>query len=90
MHLNDLARKIRTIGDETRLRILCVIMNESKICVSEIAQKLDLSIAIVSHHLQALKDENILTSVRDGKNVCYKLSNDNFTSDFRSLICKYK
>lgn len=90
MHLNDMARKIRTIGDEARLKILCVIMNEGKICVSEIAKKLDLSIAIVSHHLQALKEENILTSERDGKNICYRLSNDNFTRDFKELICKYK
>ncbi len=90
MHLNDLAKKIRTVGDETRLKIMCVIFSENRICVSEIAEKLGLNVAIVSHHLQALKDEGFLLAVRDGKNVNYKLSNDCFIGDLKKLICKYK
>ncbi len=90
MRLNELAKKIRTVGDETRLKILCIIFSENRICVSEIADKLNLSVAIISHHLQALKEENILISLRDGKNINYKLSDDKFVLDLKNLICKYK
>lgn len=90
MDLNDLAKKMRTIGDECRLKILCLIFREQLICVSDIAQKLGLNVAIVSHHLQALKEEGILTSYRDGKHIRYELSTDVFIQDLKKFICKYK
>jgi len=34
MRLNELAKLMRTAGDESRLKILCVIFNEQKVCVS--------------------------------------------------------
>ncbi|HXK37525.1 MAG TPA: metalloregulator ArsR/SmtB family transcription factor [Candidatus Paceibacterota bacterium] len=89
MHLNELAKKIRTVGDESRLRILCVIFEGRKICVSEIAAKLDMSVAIVSHHLRALQDEGLLIPMRDGKHVCYEISDEKFMEDLKKFICKY-
>ena len=38
MRLNELAKLMRTAGDESRLKILCVIFNEQKVCVSDIAK----------------------------------------------------
>ncbi len=90
MHLNELAKLMRTAGDESRLKILCAIFSHSKICVSEIAQKLDLSVAIVSHHLQVMSREGLVIPVRDGKKVCYELPKDEFTKDLKKFICKYK
>lgn len=89
MHLNELAKKIKTVGDESRLRILCVIFDERKICVSEIAAKLDLSVAIVSHHLRAMQDEGLLIPYRDGKHVCYQVADEKFMDDLQKFICKY-
>lgn len=90
MDLNELSKKLRVIGDECRIKILCMIFNEKNICVTDIAQKLNLSIAIVSHHLQALKEEGILINERDGKKIKYKLVDDNFILDLKKFICKYK
>ena len=90
MHLNELAKIMRTVGDESRLKILCVIFNENKICVSDIAKKLDMSVAIVSHHLQVMSREDLLVPVRDGKNVCYGLTKGPFISDLKKFICKHK
>ncbi len=89
MDLNELSKKMRVIGDECRIKILCTIFSEKNICVSAIAQKLDLNVAIVSHHLQALKEEGILVSKRNGKNIQYMLSGDNFIHDLKKFICKY-
>ena len=41
MRLNELAKLMRTAGDENRLKILCIIFNEDKVCVSDIAKKLN-------------------------------------------------
>ncbi|MFA5870904.1 MAG: metalloregulator ArsR/SmtB family transcription factor [Candidatus Paceibacterota bacterium] len=90
MHLNELAMRMRTAGDESRLKILCVIFNKNKVCVSDIASHLKLSVAIVSHHLRVMSKEGLVTSVREGKKICYRLPNEPFIKDLKKFICKYK
>ncbi len=90
MRLNVLAKLMRTAGDESRLKILCVIFGEKKVCVSEIAEELDMSIAIVSHHLQVMSKEGLVVPLREGKRVCYELPIDPFVKDLKKFVCKYK
>lgn len=90
MRLNELARKLHVVGDQRRLTILCSLLTKEQLCVSEIAAESDLSVATTSHHLQVLQEEGVLTSVRDGKRICYALSDEPFVGDLRTLICKFK
>ena len=90
MDLNELAKIMRTAGDESRLKILCVIFSKNKVCVTDIAKELDLSVAIVSHHLQVMSKEKLVVPVREGKNICYGLSKDQFVKDLKKFVCKYK
>jgi DNA-binding transcriptional ArsR family regulator len=90
MRLNDLAKLMRTSGDESRLKILCILFSKKKVCVSDIAKELNMSVAIVSHHLKALLHQDLLLSKREGKRVCYELSKDPFVKDLKKFICKYK
>lgn len=88
--IEALAQKLLTAGDPNRLKILCLIFRENKPCVSEIALKLSLSVAVTSHHLQALAQESLVEARRDGKRVCYALAESPFVADLKKLICKYK
>ncbi|MFA6325226.1 MAG: metalloregulator ArsR/SmtB family transcription factor [Candidatus Paceibacterota bacterium] len=90
MHLNELAKLMRVAGDENRLRILCLIFNKNKICVSDLAKSLNLSVATASHHLQVMSHEGLVDSVREGKRVCYQLPKGPFVKDLKKFICKYK
>ena len=90
MRLNELAKLMRVAGDENRLKILCVIFNENKVCVSDIAKDLDLSVAIVSHHLHVMSQEGLVYSIREGKRICYQLPKGPFVRDLKKFICKYK
>ena len=90
MHLNDIAKLMRTAGDPSRLKILCIIFSKKKVCVGDIAEELNLSIAIVSHHLQVMSKEKLLIPVREGKRICYELPEDQFVNDLKKFICKYK
>jgi DNA-binding transcriptional ArsR family regulator len=90
MHLNELAKIMRVVGDKSRLRILCFIFNHREFCVSAIAQELDMSIAIVSHHFQIMSKQGLVVPVRKGKNICYQLSKNNFMKDLKKFICRYK
>lgn len=84
-----LARKLRSAGDSSRLKMLCHIFRVRKACVSDIARELGMNMAIASHHLQALVREGLLKSDREGKRICYALSKDEITVDLKKFICKY-
>ena len=90
MRLNELAKLMRTAGDKSRLKILCVIFSKNKVCVSDIAKDLNMSVAIVSHHLRVMSKEGLVSSVRDGKRICYQLPQKPFIKDLKKFICKYK
>ncbi len=90
MRLNELAKLMRTAGDESRLKILCIIFGKNKVCVSDIAKDLGVSVAIVSHHLQVMSHEGLVIPVREGKKICYEIPKDPFVKDLKKFICKYK
>ncbi|MFA6254303.1 MAG: metalloregulator ArsR/SmtB family transcription factor [Candidatus Paceibacterota bacterium] len=90
MRLNELAKVMRTVGDENRLKILCVIFHERKICVSDIAQDLNLSVAIVSHHLKVMARDRLLVPRQEGKCTFYHLPDKPLALDLKKFICKYK
>lgn len=88
--LELLAKRLQAASDPSRIKILCKIFDRKKICVSDIADQLDMSVAIVSHHLQKLAEEDIVQPIREGKMVCYELQENEFIRDLKKLICKYK
>lgn len=87
--LKKISKIFSLVADLNRLRILCTIFCDRESCVSEIAQKLNLSVAITSHHLLTLTKLNILESKRDGKKICYFLSKNPINKDLKNIIKKY-
>ncbi len=61
------------LGDGTRLRILWLLCH-CKECVSDIAAALNLSKAVVSHHLQLLRRSSLVISERIGQEIHYSLA----------------
>ncbi len=84
-----LSKKLQTAGDPVRLKILCHLFTARQACVSEIAKTLDMSVAAVSHHLQALAHEGLLISDREGKRICYAMAPTELMVDLKKFICKY-
>lgn len=89
-NIKNLAKKLRASSDPNRLEILCTLFEDKKVCVSEIAKKLNLDIAIVSYHLQTLAREKIIKPERNGKMICYELEKTDLIDDLKNLICKHK
>jgi len=69
---SDQARFLRCIGEPTRLRILKLLADGDK-CVGEIADILNKEQSLISHHLKALKDCNIVVARQDAQKIYYKL-----------------
>ncbi|KKU79437.1 MAG: Transcriptional regulator, ArsR family [Parcubacteria group bacterium GW2011_GWA2_47_7] len=87
MHLNELARAMRTAGEERRLHILCHLMKSGQLCVSEIARDLHMSVATTSHHLQVMAKDELVIPIRKGKYICYKLPRTALMSGLKKFIC---
>ena len=69
----DQAKFLRCIGEPTRLQIL-KLLAESERCVGEIFSILNKEQSLVSHHLKALKECNIVRDRQEAQKVYYKLS----------------
>lgn len=89
MYLNDLAKIMRIVGDEHRLHIMCHLMRQGELCVSDISHDLDMSMATTSHHLQVLAQEKLVDAIRDGKRICYKLPKTPMVHGLKKFICTH-
>ena len=75
----DLADLFKVFGDSTRLRILCVLM-EQEICVADRADTLEMTQSAISHQLRTLKQSKLVKARRRGKMVYYSLDDDHVRS----------
>ena len=63
----------KQLSDTTRIRIFWLLCHCEE-CVVNIAAMMNMSSPAVSHHLKTLKDNNLITARRDGKEVYYRAS----------------
>jgi ArsR family transcriptional regulator len=69
----NLAKFLRIIGDDNRLRILCLLKNGER-CVCEIYPNLDLSQNLVSSHLKIMLDLGLLKIRQEWKKNYYSIN----------------
>ena len=85
---SDLLESLKVIAEANRLRIICFLKKKER-CVCEIVEALDMPHNLASHHLKALKSVGLLTSLRKGKYVFYKINNkrlDSFLSQIWQAV----
>lgn len=73
--LYDLADLFKVFGDSTRLKILYVLFEDEK-CVGDISDALEMTQSAVSHQLKVLKQNHLVKSRRDGKQIYYSLADE--------------
>lgn len=73
--LYDLAELFKVFGDSTRIRILWAL-EESEMCVCDIANLLNMTQSAISHQLRVLRQAALVKSRRDGKVVYYSLDDE--------------
>ena len=91
------ARFLRCIGEPTRLQIL-KLLAEGERCVGELAGVLNKEQSLISHHLRALKECNIVKDRQEAQKVYYKITDDRLARliiDSEALmielsLCKYQ
>ncbi len=71
--LEKVAFILKTIAHPLRINVISLLMENDRLCVNEICQKLGSEQSLTSHHLSNMKLTGILGSEREGKNMYYFL-----------------
>lgn len=74
----ECAQQFGLVGDPTRMKICWLLCKHKELSVGEIAEILDVSISVVSHSLKRLRQNQLVNSRRDYKQVFYSLSENSF------------
>lgn len=77
--LESAASKLRSIAHPMRIAIIDMLDNNKRLSVTEIFQALNIEQAAASHHLNVLKNNKVLISKREGKNIYYSLKSNTLT-----------
>lgn len=77
--LQDLADFFKVFGDETRLKILYVLLC-SEMCVYDIAAAVGMSQSAISHQLRILKQMDLVKNRREGKTIFYSLADSHIVT----------
>jgi DNA-binding transcriptional ArsR family regulator len=71
---------LKAVADPTRMKILAALRTAGELCVCDIAVVVEMSESAVSHQLRLLRDVNLVTSRKVGRQVFYQLSDDHVSS----------
>jgi len=79
--LYDLSDFFKVLGDSTRAKIMWAL-DESEMCVCDLAVLLGMTKSAVSHQLRSLREANLVKNRREGENVFYSLADDHVKQIF--------
>lgn len=74
--LDNMVQFYKAFADETRLKILCALVNLEKMCVCDIAVALDMTKSAISHQLNFLRKNNLVCTEKCGKIVYYSIADE--------------
>lgn len=73
LHAADAAHLLRTLGNDKRLMLLCLLV-DGEHSVSELNAKVELSQSALSQHLAVLRKDRLVTTRREAQTIYYALA----------------
>ena len=84
----DCVEFCKALADDTRQQILVMLLDQ-ELCVSDIVEAFAMTQPSISHHLNVLKQFDLVTSRKEGKQVYYTVNRDNVISCCGKLMAKF-
>lgn len=79
---DKLSTFFKTFADVTRLKIICALDEVGSMCVCDIAFALQMTKSAISHQLKFLKDNKLIKSEKNGKEIFYSLADEHVKTIF--------
>ena len=83
----ELAGLFKLLGNDTRMRLLHALAKAGELCVTELAQAVEMKPQAVSNQLQRLVDRKVLGARRSGNNIYYQVVDPCVTSLLDYGLC---
>ena len=80
----EAARLLKALANEQRLRVLCLLA-EGEQSVGQLNERVELSQSALSQHLAKLREEGLVATRREGKNIYYSLARPEVRQVIESL-----
>ena len=87
--MKNLSQFFKALSEETRLKIIALLIWKEELCVCDIENVLELTQSKASRHLRYLLNSGILTYERKNVWVYYKL-NENLPDEMSSFLDAFK
>ena len=81
---------LRTLGNERRLLILCLLIEHGPMSVNVLAGHLGLGQSALSQHLAKMREEHLVESHREAQNVFYRVVDPklhNLITSLKQIFC---
>lgn len=86
----ELAAVSRALGDDTRLRILNILVDRGETCVCELMETLGTTQSNVSFHLTVLKNADLIRDKKIGKWMFYRVDLESAARHLETLRSLFK
>ncbi|WP_027108314.1 ArsR/SmtB family transcription factor [Lacticigenium naphthae] len=79
--LEDNVKKLKVLSDETRLNLVQMLAGEEQ-CTCDLLANFQISQPTLSYHMKMLKDQELISSRKEGNKTMYSLRKD----EYRELV----
>lgn len=80
------AALLRTVGNEHRLLVLCLLIEHGELSVGAILEHVELSQSALSQHLAKMREEGLVAFRRESQTLYYRIDNP----DVKKLVATLK
>lgn len=74
--MQQLADLFKVLGDPTRIRIVRLLLLHDEMCVTDIAEAMEMGQSAISHQLRVLRQARLVTFRKEGKTAWYSLNDE--------------
>ncbi len=74
--ISGVVKMFKVLADENRAKIVLSLSQEGELCVCDVANIIDSSVATTSHHLRMLSNMGLAKYRKEGKLVFYSLDDE--------------
>nr|WP_185265612.1 metalloregulator ArsR/SmtB family transcription factor [Halopseudomonas xiamenensis] len=68
---------LRTVGNERRLLVLCLLAGHGEMTVGDMLGQIDLSQSALSQHLAKMREEGVVSYRREAQTLYYRIADPN-------------
>ncbi len=79
-----LSNALSLVGNTVRLKILYLLYEESRLCVCDLSDILEMNVSAISQHLRKMKDRNLIETEREAQTIFYSL-----TSEYKEMLIPF-